>query len=258
MTTENALEISTTSTPITINESKGKTKEKEFTPSDISTLEGKTFSEILLYSRDGIFELIYQEKDIDQLIRYFLLRSVIFASIYGFSLGFFALNLQIIAAAAKVPILLLGTIGICLPALFTFNVLLGSKLNIKQTFSVLLVSNYLLSLVLVSLAPILLFFVISTPNKAFISLLNVGIFMLSGSFGVRLLWNGMQYLTYRSETEYNPTTIRIWSAIYMFVGTQFSWLLRPFLGNKGEFALFRDIEGNFYIAVFEAFIALLQ
>jgi hypothetical protein len=69
-------------------------------------------------------------------------------------------------------LLLWGSLGICLPALFTFNVLLGSKLSFKQTTAVLAMATYLISTVLASLAPILLFFFICTEVKPFAILIT--------------------------------------------------------------------------------------
>ncbi len=218
---------------------------------NLSEWDGKTYGEILLHSRNALFEIISRANNLDHVRKYFLVRLVLFAGIYGFCLGGYALNLQIIASTIKMPLLLLGTMGICLPALFTFNMLLGSKLNITQTISLLLVSNYLLAFVLASLAPILVFFAIATPDKHFVSLLNFIFCTLAGVFFLLFLWSGMKFLTIRARAKYNPNIIQIWSLIYMFVGTQLSWLLRPFLGNRGEFALFRDVEGNFYVAIFE-------
>src|SRR5690606_1023638 len=164
--------------------------------------------------------------------------------------GFFTLNLQIISGAIKVPLLLWGTVFICLPALFTFNVLLGSKLSLKQTAAVLAMSAYLIATVLVSLAPIVLFFIICSSVNSFVILLTVIAFAIAGVFGVTLLWRAMSYLTERAGFEYDPKIIRVWTLIYMFVGTQFAWPLRPFIGDPGDFAWVREVSGNFYTGLF--------
>ena len=217
---------------------------------DNSQWKDKPYPTIILQGGEAIFEIIHQSQELDRLIRYFALQSFYFAAIYGAALGAYSLNFQIPSSAIKVPLLLLGTIAICLPALFTFNVLLGSKLAFKQTLAVLLVANYLISLILVSLASILLFFVVSTPNTRFIFGLNLVFFVIAGLMGVSVLWRGIKYLTKRSKATYNPTIIQVWSLIYIFVGTQLSWLLRPFIGTGSHFAIFRNIEGNFYSSVF--------
>jgi hypothetical protein len=47
--------------------------------------------------------------------------------------------------------------------------------------------------------------------------------------------------------------LTIWVVIYMLVGTQMGWILRPFIGNPGaEFAWFRPREGSFFTAVWGA------
>jgi len=56
----------------------------------------------------------------------------------------------------------------------------------------------------------------------------------------------MGYLTVRSGNEYNSKIVRAWTLIYIFVGTQLAWILRPFIGDPGSFAWFRHIGGNFY------------
>jgi hypothetical protein len=222
------------------------TSEKIWTEDELKT---KSFGWLLLNQQRYLFHLIDTNTRLELMIEYFLKYSALFTALFGMTLGFFALNLQIVFAAVKSVLLILGTMLICLPALFTFNVLLGSKLSMKQTFATLSMTSYLLSMTLVSFAPIMLFFIISTTSKDFVVLLTVVFFGISGIFGVKLLWSCMDYLTKKAGTKANLQIIRVWSVIYIFVGTQFAWILRPFIGDKGELAIFRMIEGNFYIAV---------
>ena len=232
-------------------------KVNSLTPSDLPDLTDKSYGWILLNHREAIFDMIAAGADLDAMIRYFGMYIALFAAIFGATLGFYALNWQILFAAIKAPILIFGTVGICLPALFTFNVLLGSKLSFKQTTAMLSVTAYIMATVLVSLALIVLFFIVSTNSKNFILLLNVAAFGIAGAFGVRMLWTGMDYLTIKSGYEPNRQIIQIWTLIYIFVGTQLAWILRPFIGDPGDTVIFRQMEGNFYQAVFNAFVGLL-
>ena len=68
----------------------------------------------------------------------------------------------------------------------------------------------------------------------------------------------MRYLADKAGQKVKADIIKAWSLIYMFVGTQMAWLLRPFVGEKGTFALVREIEGNFYVAVFHSFMDLFK
>lgn len=226
-------------------------------PSPPPDLSGKSFGWILLNHRESIFEMIAGGKSLDGMIRYFGMYIALFAALYGATLGFYTVSWQILFSAIKAPILIFGTVAICLPALFTFNVLLGSKLSFKQTTAMLSVTAYIMATVLVSLALITLFFIASTTSKEFILLLNVAAFGIAGMFGVRMLWTGMDYLTIRSGYKPNRQIIQVWTLIYIFVGTQLAWILRPFVGNPGQVILFRQIEGNFYQSVFHTFLRLM-
>jgi hypothetical protein len=53
-----------------------------------------------------------------------------------------------------------------------------------------------------------------------------------------------------TERPASMTLLYIWILLFGFVGTQLAWTLRPFFGNPDSpFALFREIEGNFYAEI---------
>ncbi len=220
-------------------------------------MKGYSLGELLLRERAFLFEAIYKERDLNSKIEYFACWAFLFAALYGALLGTYGGWLQIPTVAAKIPILLFGTLGICAPALFTFNVLLGSNLTLKQTLAMLVISTYLTSAILASLAPIVFFFILSGSGRDFVLLLNVIACAIAGGFGVALLWGGMKYMTVKSGQEPNLAILKTWSVIYMFVGTQLAWTLRPFVGTRGEFALFRTLGGDFYTAMLQLLQRLL-
>jgi hypothetical protein len=46
---------------------------------------------------------------------------------------------------------------------------------------------------------------------------------------------------------------KTWIVIFAFVSSQLAWNLRPFVGNKDmPFQLFREHEGNFYVATIQS------
>jgi len=221
-------------------------------------IEKYHLGQLLLREKEYLFESIHREDRLEEKIKYYSVHAVFFACVYGAVLGCFGDFPQVFASAAKVPLLLFATLLICLPALFTFNIILGSKLSLKQTLAILLASNYLIAIILISLSPIVFLFVLTAGRHDFISLMNVGSFTIAGLAGVRLLWRGMKYLSWRSGAEPNFSLLFVWSIIYMFVGTQLAWRLRPFVGSPGEFAFFRRIEGNFYLALWDLILGLFQ
>jgi len=232
--------------------------EKKSAEQRIEKIKNYNWGQILLREREYIFEKIYKEEDLNSQIKFFTLYSLLFSFVYGIAVGMYSGYWQIISSGIKVPLMLFGTLTVCLPALFTFNILLGSKLSFKQTLSVLLISTYLISTIMISFAPILLFFTFSTNNHSFFSLINLLFCITAGGFGINILWKGLYFLTVKSGYDPNFVIIKIWTIIYMFVGTQFAWLLRPFIGDKGDFILFRSMEGNFYIYLLKIIKSFLK
>lgn len=214
-------------------------------------LSASAYAHILLRDRERLFELIHGEHELEEQIQFFAAFALIFAGIYGFFLGMYSGGWQILAGMVKIPLLLFGTLLLCLPALYMFNVLLGSKLSFRQTLVVLLMTTYLMSALMASLSPIVFFFIFTTGSRHFVSLVTLITCTISGLFAIELLLKGMRYLTVKNGYPPNIRIVKIWAIVYAIVGSQLSWGLRPFIGEQGSFALFRTIEGNFYIAVFD-------
>ena len=109
------------------------------------------------------------------------------------------------------------------------------------------------AVLLLSFAPIVLFFLLTTNHYQFLKLLNVGVFTISGIVGVRFLSQGMRVVSYggKEGARARRNVVRLWILVYAFVGSQMAWTLRPFVGAPGlEFELFRQLGGNFYANIF--------
>lgn len=211
------------------------------------------YGQMLLRRRESLLEKIYTEWEANRQIRHFVLFSLLFSAIYGGLIGLYAGSFQILASAVKIPLILFGTILLCQPALYVFNVLAGSELSFRQTLLVLLASTYLLSILLVSLSPVLLLFMLSAASSHSMTLLTLFIFVVAGGAALDFIWKGMKYLAERSGSRPNSGLIKIWSLFYVIMGTQLAWGLRPLIGQKGEFVLFQATESNFFLAAFNLF-----
>ena len=96
-----------------------------------------------------------------------MLASIVFANFcYGMVLGASNGFWQAISSAIKLPILFLLTLAICLPTLYLFNLVFGSRLSVHQTLAVVMVGITVTSMLTVAFAPISLFFLISAPDVA--------------------------------------------------------------------------------------------
>ncbi len=215
----------------------------------------------LLRDRQSFLEEIRLGIRLQNKISSLFVTSSIFFALYGAIIGASHSWAQALSGAIKLPVFYLITLTICFPTLFFFNVLFGSKSSILQHFVVLLTSVSVISVLLFSLAPVTLFFLITTPDSyQFFKLLNVFIFGITGIFGVKFLYEGMQLLSQQDEVgkKTRTTILRSWLLLYAFVGMQLGWFLRPFFGAPGsKFELFRAVKGNFYLDIVAAISEIL-
>jgi hypothetical protein len=151
------------------------------------------------------------------------------------------------------PLLFLATLVVCSPTLYFFNLIFGSKQSLTQNFTVILTAITVTAVLLLSFAPIVLFFLLTTSQYQFFKLLNVGVFTIAGLVGVIFLGQGMRVVSAGGEegARARRNVVRLWILIYAFVGSQMAWTLRPFIGAPGlHFELFRQLGGNFYANIF--------
>lgn len=224
----------------------------------IENLEKMSLTQLAIREPEYLFELIHRGDDLYRKVRYYLSFSFLFFAGYGFGLGWYAGGWQLVSSTIKMPLLFMISGAICLPALFTFNVMLGTKLGFRQVAALTSLTAYISSIVLGSLAPIILFFNICSDSHDFITLLNVLLCGISGMLGLKILWAGLKYIAARRGEVMNTNLLLVWIVTYIFVGTQLAWILRPFVGSPEKFALFRDIESNFYIAVWKIIVRILS
>lgn len=190
-----------------------------------------------------------------------LVCSSLFFAIYGAIIGSSHSWAQALSSAVKLPAFYLITLIICFPTLYFFNILFGSRNTFGQHFAMLLTAVAVISVLLFSFAPVTLFFIISTSNYQFFVLLNVAIFALTGFIGIKFLYRGMQVMTEQETVglETRRNILRFWLVLYAFVGTQLAWTLRPFFGTPGgQFELFREMEGNFYLSIIQSIGEILK
>jgi hypothetical protein len=138
---------------------------------------------------------------------------------------------------------------------------LGSRLSVAQMVSIILSGFIYTTSIMVSFSTIVLFFLITAGNYAFIKLLHVAVIALAGIFGMKHIIDALTYSCEKKNIypKTGITVFRFWILILFFVGSQLSWSLRPFVGAKNQpFQLFRKQEGNFYQAVIQSSAALFD
>jgi hypothetical protein len=118
---------------------------------------------------------------------------------------------------------------------------------------IIILSGFVLSTsVLIAMSPIAIFFLITGSNYYFLHLLHIAFFIFSGVFGIRLVIEALKSSCEKENIypKIGVTIFKIWAVIFIFVGIQLAWNLRPFIGKRGyPLIMFDKHEGNFYAAV---------
>ena len=208
--------------------------------------------ETILRNRYHYFNEIREGVGLPAKMRAMLISSIAFLALYGAVMGSTHSLWQALSSAAKLPILFLATLIVCSPTLYFFNVLFGSKQSLTQNIALILTAITVTAVLLLSFAPIILFFLLTTSQYQFFKLLNVAIFAIAGGMGVLFLSQGMRVISASGKEGASARrwVLRLWVLIYGFVGSQMAWTLRPFIGAPSmKFELFRQLGGNFYANV---------
>ncbi|MFT5187953.1 MAG: hypothetical protein ACI957_000971 [Verrucomicrobiales bacterium] len=237
---------------------------------------------------DGLLRGTLANAEAPRFVRSLLCWQVALASFYGLCLGLFALSARespdarfMLAAGLKLPILILGSTAVTLPSLYVFLALFDVPLRFKQVLVGMLAANTIFATVIASMGPILAFFSLSSQSYPFILLLNVVICGFGGLLGMRMVIKTLNAASppavvekqvEPSQDEMNEGTegakdgpsvpkpvsgwrgiIGVWMVLYVFVGTQLAWILRPFIGQPDSpFVWFRGKSGGFVDTVIRA------
>jgi len=180
--------------------------------------------------------------------------------VYGASLGAFGLShggdqawLQLLASAAKLPLLFFLTLVVTFPSLYVFSALQRSPLRPLATLRLLLVAIVVDVAVLASLGPVFAFFAVSTQSYQFLLLLNVAFCTCAGVISLVVLRRATNVVFEGGDKKQSHAARRVivvWCVVYGSVGAQMGWLLRPFLGAPGvPFQLFRERGSSFFECV---------
>jgi hypothetical protein len=201
--------------------------------------------ETILRNRRLFFAEIREGIELGRKMRAMLISSIAFLALYGAVMGSTHSLWQALSSAVKLVV--------CSPTLYFFNLIFGSNQSLAQNFTLILTVITVTAVLLLSFAPIVLFFLLTTSHYQFFKLLNVGVFAIAGIVGVVFLTQGMRVVSSSGQegAQARGNVVRLWILIYAFVGSQMAWTLRPFIGAPSmEFELFRQLGGNFYANIF--------
>jgi hypothetical protein len=198
-----------------------------------------------LQSPGQYFDEICKGIDLPAKIVSLLMLTSFFLFIYGALLGS-GHPLQAISSAFKLPLVFLGSLFACAPALYIFDILLGSKRGLGQTLAILLTAMSVTAVLLFGFAPIAIVLKLAVVGFQFFKVLNVGFLGIAMLVGLLYLEQGLRRT---SATDSNgllrEVVYAFWIILLLFMISQLAWCLRPFFYYPGaSFTLVVGSSGN--------------
>jgi hypothetical protein len=152
------------------------------------------------------------------------------ALVYGVVAGTFSGGTQLWAAPVKIAGGLMISAAICLPSLFIFTCLSGSKARLAEVGGLLAGLLLLMTILLVGFAPVAWIFSQSTESVVWMGTLHLAFWAVATLFGLRFLKHGFSHTEARSQAGVN-----VWIIIFLLVALQMTTALRPILGKSDTF-----------------------
>ena len=201
---------------------------------------------------DSAVKLVLTPEKGERFTRFLVVAIAALYALYGVTMGVFRGLEAGLFSALKLPFLYLATLAVCFPAFYVLNCLYQQRLSAMQCLRMLVLAGSTNAVALASFAPISLFFTLTTSRAGytFLVLLQVAVFAVSALLSVVVIGMIFRATAASLGRRLRPALVVTWAALYAFVLSQMSWVLRPWIGTWSiEYAPFRPIGGSFIEAI---------
>jgi len=161
--------------------------------------------------------------------------------LYGLAIGWWRAPLQGFYGAIKTPVLMAVTLSGTSLANWMLASLLGATLSYRQALLIQLMGYMVLVTILLSVVPLAFFLDGCAPSPsakdAWTGYVAVSLFQVAAMAGaglashIRLFHLIVHVCRNRSVARW---VLLVWMANNLFLGSHFSWYLRPFMGNPAK------------------------
>jgi hypothetical protein len=182
--------------------------------------------------------------------------------LYGTSVGLWRSPLQSFYTGLKIPLLILLTCAGNALLNGMLGQVLGSGLGFRQASTVIIFSFVTAACILGAFSPLAFFVLYNTPPLASVdrssghSITLITHVVLIAYAGIMANYRLLSLLRHFAPNRTTAlTTLLAWLGGNLLLGTQLSWVLRPFIGSPGlpvEFTRTNPLRGNFFEALWSA------
>ena len=194
-------------------------QDREAIPGPLAAIES-----ILRHPRRVLYQL--RQPGAGNLIVALFLIAVACSVVYGVVVGTFSAGIQLWAAPAKIATGLVLSALICLPSLYIFSCLSGSRARLVEVIGLIAGLLALMTVLLIGFAPVAWVFSQSTDSLAAMGALHLLFWVIATYFGLRFLCVGFAHLSGKAGG------LRVWMAIFLLVMVQMTTALRPLIGTS--------------------------
>lgn len=204
----------------------------------------RTLDEILR-SPEAVAERSRSGEDLRPLFVAALLALVVGAGIFGAVLATSRGGMQLVYSAIKLPLALLGTLVLSVPAFHAIAAALGRAMSLGGMVGLALAATARAALVLVALAPLVWFAFDRGLGYHGGVMLSACCYGLAGLSALELVGRGV------GRDPRGLVILACFGAVLLPTGAQMAWMLRPFIGRpaQAEVPFLRARESSFADAV---------
>jgi hypothetical protein len=156
---------------------------------------------------------------------------------YGIAAGFFQGGGQIGIAVFKVPLIILGSLLLCVPSLYVFTALSGTELDARGFARAVAGFAGVAGLILIAMMPVIWLFSVSTISLTFVVWLHVFAWLIALTFGRQFLVRAFGAARRAAG---------LWLVLVLLVSLQMTTYLRPVLWRDAGQALFAHEKLSFF------------
>jgi len=156
---------------------------------------------------------------------------------YGVASGFFQGGPQIWVTLLKVPLIILGSLALCIPSLYVFTALSGGEVDARGFARALAGFAGIAGLILIALMPVIWLFSVSTISLGFVVWLHIFAWLVALAFGRQFLVSAFGSASRAAG---------LWLVLVLLVSLQMTTYLRPVLWRDAGQPLFAREKISFF------------